>query len=73
VAVQPIFAIELAATLLGVAAVVSALGGCISTILALRKTRDEEHEACLERLRAARAEGERLAGEVHSGRMRDAS
>jgi hypothetical protein len=73
VAVQPLFAIELGATLLGIAAIVSAVGGCISTILALRKTRDEEHEACLERLKAARAEGERLADEVHSERMRRAS
>ena len=56
-------------TLLGIAAIVSALGGVVSTILALRKSRGEEHEHCLEQLRAARAESERLAHELHELRM----
>lgn len=58
-------------TLLGIAAVVSAVGGCASTILAIRKARDEETQKCLERLKEARAEGERLAEELHAMRMRD--
>ena len=66
-------AFDLAAVLLGVAAVVSAVGGCASTILALRKNRDEEHEKCLERLKAARADAEAAAGELHERKMGDAS
>jgi hypothetical protein len=56
--------------LLGLAAIVSALGGCATTVLALRKTRDEEHEKCLERLAAARVESEKFAEELHELRMR---
>jgi hypothetical protein len=68
-----IFAVELGATLLGVAAIVSAIGGCASTILAIRKSHSEEHEACLERLKETRADAEKLAAELHEVRMRDAS
>jgi hypothetical protein len=66
--VQPLGAVD-SPTLLGLAAVVSALGGLISTILALRKSRSEEHEECLERLKEARAESERLAKELHELRI----
>jgi len=65
-------ALDLAALLLGVAAVVSAVGGCASTILALRKGRDEEHEAALSRLKECREESERLAQELHDLKMSDA-
>jgi len=63
----------LAPTLLGLAAIVSAVGGCASTIMALRKSHDEEHEQCLERLKEARAELEKVAEELHERKMRDAS
>lgn len=59
-------------TLLGLAAVVSAIGGIGSTVLALRKHRDEEHEACLQRLKEARTEAEKLAKELHELRMGNA-
>ena len=62
-----------APTLLGIAAIVSAIGGIATTIMALRKSHDEEHEACLERLKEARADSERLAAELHELRMRDAN
>jgi hypothetical protein len=57
------------ATLLGVAAVISAIGGIASTIAALRKNRSEEHEHALEELKEARAESEKLAKELHELRM----
>lgn len=56
-------------TLLGIAAIVSATGGIASTVLALRKSRSEEHEECLKHLKDARAESERLARELHELRM----
>jgi hypothetical protein len=60
-----ILAVDTGATLLGVAAIVSAVGGIASTIMALRKSRDEEHEQCLERLRQTRSESEAIAMELH--------
>lgn len=60
-------------TLLGVAAVVSAVGGVASTVMALRKTRSEEQELCLERLKKARAEAEQVAHELHERKMQDES
>lgn len=59
-------------TLLGIAAVVSALGGLGSLVMALRKSHDEEHQLCLERLKEVRAESEKLAKELHELRMSDA-
>ncbi|HEY5708592.1 MAG TPA: hypothetical protein VIS51_04290 [Solirubrobacterales bacterium] len=53
-------------TLLGVAAIVSAIGGIASTIMALRKSTDEQHVHALEQLAATRAESERLAAELHA-------
>jgi hypothetical protein len=64
---------ELAPTLLGLAAIVSAVGGIASTIMALRKSHDEEYQAALTRLRECREESERLATELHELKMRDAS
>ena len=56
-------------TLLGAAAIISAVGGVASTIVALRKSRTEEHEHALEELAKCRAESERLAQELHNLRM----
>jgi hypothetical protein len=56
-------------TLLGIAAIVSAVGGVASTIMALRKSRSEEHEHALDELARCRAESERLAQELHDIRM----
>jgi hypothetical protein len=56
-------------TLLGAAALLSAVGGVASTILALRKGRSEDHEACLEHLKEALAEAEMYAEELHKLRM----
>jgi len=66
-------AVETGATLLGVAAVLSAVGGIASTIMALRRSHDEEHIACLEQLKHTRAEAEQLAAELHKIKMQDAS
>jgi hypothetical protein len=57
------------ASLLGAAAVVSAIGGMVSTVMALRKSKSEEHEECLRHLKEARAEAESLAQELHGLRM----
>jgi hypothetical protein len=65
-----LFAIDTAATLLGIAACVSAVGGCIASIMAVRKARDEEQQACIERLRDTRAEAEKAAAELHALKMR---
>jgi hypothetical protein len=65
------------ATLLGVAAVVSAIGGAASTIWAIRKGRREErdtvNEQCRERLAIARKEAEECAEELHKLRMQHES
>jgi flagellar basal body-associated protein FliL len=62
-------AFEFQATLLGVAAVVAAVGGVISTIWAIRKGRREEQEDCYRLLRESRAETEQLARELHELKM----
>jgi Sec-independent protein translocase protein TatA len=59
-------------TLLGIAAIVSAVGGVGSTIMAIRKSRSEEEQECLERLKEARAEAEASAQKLHELKMRDA-
>ena len=69
---HPLLAVDTGATLLGIAACVSAVGGCVTSILAVRKARSEEEQACIEKLREARAEGERVAAELHELKMRDA-
>jgi hypothetical protein len=56
-------------TLLGIAAIISALGGVTSTIMALRKSRSEEDEHMREELAKCRVESERLAKELHDLRM----
>ena len=56
-------------TLLGLAAIVSAVGGVASTIMALRRSHTEEHEHCLEQLRLVRAEAETVAAELHALKM----
>lgn len=62
-------AIDTQATLLGAAALLTAVGGVASTIMALRKGRSEDHEQCLKNLKEAREEAERLAVELHRLRM----
>jgi len=62
-------AFQLQATILGVAALLSAIGGVASTIYALRRGRSEEHQEAIERLKECRAESERLAHELHEIRM----
>jgi hypothetical protein len=57
-------------TLLGIAAVVSAVGGTASTIAALRKSRSEEHEHALVELAKCREESERIAAELHEIKMK---
>ena len=56
-------------TLLGIAALLSAMGGIASTIAALRKGRSEEYEHALEQLKMTRAEAEELAAELHKRKM----
>jgi C4-dicarboxylate-specific signal transduction histidine kinase len=68
-----LLAVDTGATLLGVAAIISAMSGIVSTIWALRKSHDEEHERCLERLKEVRAEAEQSAAELHERKMRDAN
>jgi hypothetical protein len=63
-------------TLLGIAAIIAALGGIVSTVLGTRKARRDERakneEECIERLRTARQEAEGLAEELHQRKMREA-
>jgi len=70
------FAVSTGATLLGIAALISALGGFASTMLAIRTSRHEERAAGLEQLTAreeelakCRATSEELARELHKVRM----
>lgn len=58
-------------TLLGIAAVISAVGGIASTIAALRKSRSEDEQLCLERLKKAREEAETAAAELHERKMKE--
>jgi len=60
-----------ATLLLGLAAFVTAMGGIGSVILAIRKRGNEEHEECLEHLKEARAESEKLAQELHELKMKN--
>jgi len=60
-------------TLLGVAAIISALGGIISTIWSHRKAtrdeRDKQQELCREQLKEARAEADEFAEKYHKQKM----
>jgi len=62
-------AVSAGATLLGIAAIISAVGGVGSTIIAIRKSRSEEDEHVREELAKARSEVERLAKENHELKM----
>jgi hypothetical protein len=70
-----LLAFQVQATLLGVAALLSALGGIASTWIGAKRARREEREKaeqeCRDRLRDTRAEAERLALELHELRMKD--
>jgi hypothetical protein len=61
-------------SLFGIAAVVTAVGGVVTTVLAHRKGTKEAKakadEECYQRLRATREESEKLASELHSLKMR---
>jgi hypothetical protein len=56
--------------LLGVAGVVAACGGLVSTVLASRRTRDEERVACEEKLRIVRLEAGGLSEQLYDLRKR---
>jgi len=60
-------------TLLGVAAIIAAIGGIFSTIMGARKARREQQvedeELCIQRLRDTRAEAEKLAEELYEIKM----
>lgn len=56
-------------TLLGLAALITALGGIASTIMALRKSRSEEFKEMEQNLKESRTEVERLAEENHRLKM----
>lgn len=60
----------LTAILLGVAAVISAVGGVVSTILAARRARADEQVLCEEKLRAVRVEAGALAEELYAMKTR---
>jgi len=62
-------AFEFQAPLLGIAAILSATGGIISTIWAIRKDRKSERDDCREKLRDVRAEAEKYAEELHRMKM----
>lgn len=64
-----LFAVDIGASLLGVAALTSALGGIAATIMAIRKSHSEEYETCLESLKECRGESEKLAAELHKIKM----
>jgi hypothetical protein len=51
--------------LLGIAGILAAVGGIISTVLGSRRARDEERVACEDRLRSIRLEAGVLAEELY--------
>jgi hypothetical protein len=53
------------AFVLALAGLVAAIGGILSTILAAHRARDEERQACEEKLRAIRVEAGALADELY--------
>jgi hypothetical protein len=53
------------ALLLGLAALVSAVGGIVSTVIAARKVHRDERGICEEKLRAIRLEAGQLAEEIY--------
>ena len=61
-------------TLLGLAAIITAIGGIVTTVLAHRSSgreaRQKAEEECVERLRNVRAEAEGLAEELHRIKMK---
>lgn len=60
-------------SLLGIAAIVTAIGGIVTTILAhrasAREAKGKAEQECLERLKATRQESEQLAEELHRVKM----
>jgi hypothetical protein len=70
---QLVFAFDFNATLLGAAAIITAISGVISTIVGSRRSakeaREKAEEECREKLKAARIEAEEAAAELHRLRM----
>jgi hypothetical protein len=60
-------------TLLGIAAVITAISGVLSTIFGSRRSakeaKEKAEEECREKLKAARIEAEEAAAELHRLRM----
>jgi hypothetical protein len=56
-------------TLLGLAAFLTASTGVATTIMAIRKSRAEDHEELLKRLEQSREHEEKLAAELHRLKM----
>ena len=52
--------------------VVSATAGALMAWIALRRTRQDERDDCLQKLKEARRESEQMADELHQLRMRRA-
>ena len=69
--------VEWQPTLLGAAAIISAIGGLITTIIGTRRRgreeKDKADEQCRQRLRDTRAEAEKLAEALHRYRMDELS
>ena len=55
---------------LGIAGIITAIGGVVSTILAARRARDEERLICEEKLRAIRIKAGVLAEELYELKAR---
>ena len=63
------FAVTNSPTLLGLAAIISAVGGIFSTVAALRQSHREVHVQTRDELRKCRAECEQYAKELHELKM----
>jgi hypothetical protein len=57
-------------TLAGIAAIIAAVGGLISAIVALRKAKQEGEENCQDQLKKSRAEAEHYARELHDIKLK---
>jgi hypothetical protein len=56
--------------LLGIAGIIAASGGLVSTVLGSRRARDEERVACEDKLRAIRSEAGLLSDELYQMKTR---
>jgi hypothetical protein len=53
------------AIVLAIAGLITAIGGILSTVMAAHRARDEERQACEEKLRAVRIEAGELAEQLY--------